>query len=241
MIPFERLHNFRDLGGYRACDGRVVARGLVYRSDSLAKLAGSDLTRFAALQVRTVIDLRYPFEIAARGRVPELEGLAFHNISIEHQPYHQPGLDPSIEPGPFFAGKYAELAVDGVVELADVLRVIAAADEPLVFHCATGKDRTGIIAALVLSLLGVSADDIVHDYALTASATPKFIADWYADPANPPLRWPGYGTAPAEAMELFLAWLSSTYGSVDAYVLDVLDVSPAVVERLRDRLLLSEA
>ena len=236
MIPFQRLHNFRDLGGYPTASGRKVRTGLLYRSDSLAKLAGDDLARFEELGVRTVIDLRYPFEIAARGRVPALAGLEFHNISIEHRPYHQPCLDPSIEPGPFFAEKYAELAVDGVAELRQALDVIASTTEPLAFHCATGKDRTGIIAALVLSLLDVSREDVVRDYALTASATPKFIADWYADPANPPLRWPGYGTAPAAAMELFLDWLTATYGSVPAYV-SSLGLPASAVQRLRDRLL----
>ena len=237
MIPFQRLHNFRDLGGYPSRSGGTVATGLLYRSDSLAKLAGDDLVRFTALGIRTVIDLRYPFEIAARGRVPELEGLAFHNISIEHQPYYQPSLDPSIDPGPFFAGKYAELAVDGVAELREVLALIASTDSPLAFHCATGKDRTGIVAALVLSLLDVSREDVIHDYALTASATPKFIADWHADPANPPLRWPGYGTAPAAAMSLFLDWLDATYGSVRSYVLDGIGLPTASLDRLRGRLL----
>jgi hypothetical protein len=76
-IKFDRLHNCRDLGGYGAEDGCSVRWGRLYRSDSLAKLQGADRDRFLALGVRTVIDLRYPWEAAARGRVPDGEALAY--------------------------------------------------------------------------------------------------------------------------------------------------------------------
>jgi protein-tyrosine phosphatase len=69
-VAFERLHNVRDLGGIRGREGWLVRSGVLYRADSLAKLDGEDLERFRALGVRAVIDLRYPWEIAARGRVP---------------------------------------------------------------------------------------------------------------------------------------------------------------------------
>jgi protein-tyrosine phosphatase len=75
-VEFERLHNFRDLGGYAGAGGRSVRWGLLYRSDSLGKLRGRDAERFAALGVRTVIDLRYPWEIEAGGQVPPSPGLA---------------------------------------------------------------------------------------------------------------------------------------------------------------------
>ena len=86
---FERLVNFRDVGGYPTTDGRTVRWGRFYRSDALGKLQGPDWDRFLALGVRTVIDLRYPFEIAARGRVPTHASIAYHNLSIEQQPYDQ--------------------------------------------------------------------------------------------------------------------------------------------------------
>jgi hypothetical protein len=66
-VRFERLHNFRDLGGYPAADGRQVRWGQLW-SDSLGKLGGQDAARFGSLGVRTVIDLRYPREIGPRPR-----------------------------------------------------------------------------------------------------------------------------------------------------------------------------
>ncbi|WP_371495592.1 tyrosine-protein phosphatase [Kitasatospora sp. NBC_00374] len=236
-LEFELLHNFRDLGGYRTADGGIVRWQLLYRSDSLGKLAGDDLKRFEALGVGTVIDLRYPWEIERAGRVPDAPGLVYHNLSIEHRPYDQAALGPEIETGRFLADKFGEVAEDGTAELAEVVRIIAAADAPLVFHCAAGKDRTGIVAALVLSLLGVDEEQIVADFALTAMATDRFVADWHARNPGRTLGWPGYGTAPAEIMRYFLADLAAAHGSAAGYVADRLDIGPDVVEALRDRLL----
>ncbi|MEU5219516.1 tyrosine-protein phosphatase [Streptomyces sp. NPDC020807] len=238
-IPFERLHNFRDLGGYRTADGGTVRWETLYRSDSLAKLATSgpeDLDRFRALGVTTVIDLRYPWEIAAKGRLPESEPAAWHNLSIEHRPYDQAEIDPELDPWRYLADRFAEVAEDGAEELRTALEVVAAADGPLVFHCASGKDRTGLLAAVVLALLGVPDEEILADFALTELATERLIADWKASHPGRELRWPGYGRAPAEIMRLFLADLRDRYGSVYGYVTGHVGLDPAVVEALRSRL-----
>ncbi|MFG1654814.1 tyrosine-protein phosphatase [Micromonospora sp. NPDC049275] len=236
-VAFDRLHNFRDLGGYRAADGRTLRWGLLYRSDSLGKLSGADLDRFQALGVRTVIDLRYPWEIAARGRAPEIDGLAWHNLSIEHRPYDQAVIDPAVDPWRHLADRYAEVAEDGVAELREALDVIAAAGAPLVFHCASGKDRTGLLAALLLALLGVDEEQIAADFALTELATARLIADWQALNPDRALVWPGYGRAPEAIIRHFLADLTATYGSVVGYATERLGVDDALTARLRERLL----
>ncbi|MFC0506279.1 tyrosine-protein phosphatase [Micromonospora costi] len=236
-VTFDRLHNFRDLGGYRADDGRTVRWGLVYRSDSLGKLTGTDLERFRQLRVRTVIDLRYPWEIAARGRVPDVDGLAWHNLSIEHRPYDQATIDPALDPWRYLADRYAEVAADGARELRRALEVIAGADGPLVFHCASGKDRTGLLAALLLALLGVDDDQIAEDFALTELATERLVADWHALHPDRTLVWPGYGRAPEEIIRLVLADLAAAHGSVRGYAADRLGVDDDLVGQLRDRLL----
>ncbi len=237
LVTFDRVHNFRDFGGYRAA-GKLVRRGQLYRSDSLGKLAGTDLDKFAAIGVRTVIDLRYPREIARSGRVPGGPGLAYFNCSIEHRPYDQTQLGEAVDPVRFLADRFAEVAADGVEELGQALRVIAAdGSAPLVIHCASGKDRTGILAALVLSLLGVAADDIAADFALTGLATERLVADWHAFYPGRPVLWPHYGTAPAELMHVFLAELAARFGSVREYVTGYLGVGDEVVGALCDRYL----
>ncbi|NUU25695.1 MAG: tyrosine-protein phosphatase [Streptomycetaceae bacterium] len=235
-IAFERLHNFRDMGGYRTADGREVAWGRLYRSDSLGKLARSDADgeRFAALGVRTVVDLRYPWEIERAGRVGEYPGLAYHNLSIEHRPYGQATLGPEVPTERFLADRYAEVAGDGVAEIRAVLDVLAADGAgPAVVHCASGKDRTGLIAALVLTLLGVGDEDIVADFALTERASERLIADWNAARPDIPITWPGYARAPEGVMRLFLAGIAAEYGSLRGYAEARLGVDGPLVEALR--------
>ena len=234
---FATLCNFRDLGGWRTGDGRTVARGRLYRSDSLAKLAGADLERFATLGVRTVIDLRYPWEIADRGRAPESLGVTWHNLSIEHRPYVQADIDPDVDPWRYLADRYAEVAEDGVGELRQAIEVIADGEHPLVFHCASGKDRTGLLAALVLSLLGVDDDRIAADFALTEHATDRLVAEWRDRNGGATPGWPAYGRAPAEIIRLVLADLRAAHGSVHGYVTGRLGVGEKTIDALRARLL----
>ncbi|MET8543572.1 tyrosine-protein phosphatase [Kitasatospora sp. NPDC004799] len=237
-LSFDALHNFRDLGGYPAAGGRSVRWGLVYRSDSLGKLRSpEDLDRLRALGVRTVIDLRYPWEIAAKGRVPEFEGLEYHNLSIEHRPYDQAEIDPELDPWRYLADRFAEVAEDGVKEIRQALDVITAAEAPVVFHCASGKDRTGLIGALLHTLLGVGEDDIAADFALTELATPHLLAEWHAAHPGRTLRWPGYGRAPETVIRLALADLAARHGSVEAYLTSTLGIDRAQIDTLRARLL----
>ena len=236
-IPFECLHNFRDLGGYRAADGREVGWGRLFRSDSLGKLQGKDRDRSLALGIRTVIDLRYPWEIERSGRVPHHPGLAYYNLSIEHRPYDQAGLDQSVEPARFLADRYAEVWHDGVNELRRALEIIASDTAPVVFHCHSGKDRTGLLAMLVLALVGVDEDDIVADFTLTELATEHLVAEWHANYPDLTLKWPAYGRAPAEIMRLFLADLNTRYESVYGYAAMRLGIDDDFMAALRNQLL----
>lgn len=236
-IEFERLHNFRDMGGYRSADGRTVAWGTLYRADSLGKLQGSDWERFLALDIRTVIDLRYPWEAEAKGRVPEADRFTYANLSIEHRPYDQAEIDPDTDPWRYLADRFAEVAEDGAEEIRQAIELIAAGPGPAVFHCTSGKDRTGLIAALVLTLLDVPEEEILADFALTELATARLTADWHAANPGRPLRWPSYGRAPAAVLSLVLADLKARYGSPAGYLTTRVGITPATVARLRTRLL----
>ncbi|MET7297783.1 tyrosine-protein phosphatase [Embleya sp. NPDC005575] len=103
----------------------------------------------------------------------------------------------------------------------------------------SGQDAldTGLIAALVLALLGVGDKDIVADFALTELATARLLADWRAEHAGALPRWPGFGRAPAQVMELFLADLATTYGTLRTYVTDHVGFTEAEIEALRETLL----
>ncbi|SDD90385.1 tyrosine-protein phosphatase [Actinokineospora iranica] len=237
-IEFDRLHNFRDIGGYRTTDGKTVRWKRLYRADTLSRLQGKDWQRFLSLEPRTVIDLRYPWEITRDGRVPDYPGLGYHNLSIEHRPYDQAAQATDVDPVPYLAARYAEVAEDGATEIRRALELIANQENaPTVVHCTSGKDRTGLISALVLSLLGVSEEDIATDYALTNLATPHLITLWRTSYPDKTHLWPGYGQAPATLMRLFLANLAEAHGSVRGYVTKRLGLPEESIDTLRGHLL----
>ncbi|TXK34990.1 tyrosine-protein phosphatase [Nonomuraea sp. C10] len=236
-IKFANIHNFRDVGGYATADGRSVRWQRLYRADSLGWLAGEDLDTFRALRVRTVIDLRNPFEAEKYGRVPEEHGLAYHNLPIEGRRWDFALYEEDRGVARYLADRYLEVTEDGVANLRTAMETICRADSaPVVVHCAAGKDRTGLLLAIVLSLLGVAEDDIVADYALTGLATDRFIADWTARHPDGTL-WPGFGLAPAEAMRLFLTDLRARHNSIESYATKTLGLGADPITELRRHLL----
>ncbi|NEA40025.1 tyrosine-protein phosphatase [Streptomyces sp. SID11233] len=221
-LGFDRLHNFRDLGGYPAAGEQLTRSRVLYRSDNLAKLhepaAKADRARFDALGIRTVVDLRHDWELTRSGRVPAREGLAFHRIGIEHRPWDQAATGPLPDPWRYLADKLGEIIADGGEEIAEVIGVLAHSEGPAVFHCASGKDRTGIIAALVLTLLGVDRDTVAADFALTERATARLRADWSARNEGRAPGWEHYGRAPEAVIRHLLDDLDRDHGGVAAYV-----------------------
>jgi protein-tyrosine phosphatase len=222
-IPLDGCFNFRDLGGYSTEDGRVVRWRTLFRSDGLHRLSGADLDHLRQLGVATVIDLRTAEELEVRGRVEDIcEGMSF---------YHLPVLDALPDASvtdqwrdPVVLGRhYAEMAEHGAGAIADALAVLTDPSAyPAVFHCAAGKDRTGILAALVLGLIGVSDDTIVADYAASAPAMERMLEhllEAYPDGRSELERRASVMLAsePA-AMHEFLATLRRQYGSLEGFV-----------------------
>ncbi|MFI5931392.1 tyrosine-protein phosphatase [Actinoplanes sp. NPDC051494] len=236
-LTFATTYNFRDVGGYHGIDGRTVRWRRLFRSDSLHRLKGDDLATFEALGVRTVIDLRRVVEVTENGRVPEADGLDYHNLVIEHVDWQSVPEPADLPHERWLADRYLNFAEDGRAGLAAALTLIAdPAAAPAVVHCMAGKDRTGVVCALALSLLGVSDEDIAADYALT-QASMASLSD-YLRKSRPHLIQDKYHmyNCPADAMHLFLGDLRARYGSVPAYVREI-GVSDQQVAAMRDHLL----
>jgi protein-tyrosine phosphatase len=237
-VPFEAAFNFRDLGGYETADGRRVCRGAVYRSDTLHRLTTADLELATRIGIRTVIDLRTADELAHVGSYDRASDVEFHHLPLEDAIPQE--LPPRDTPEPPPGETYVEMAVNGRHAVANTLRVIAEGEHAVVFHCYAGKDRTGIIAALVLAALGVPDETIVADYHLTEQALPRAVAwaeehepEWVARMANFP---PWLLAAPPATMEAFLEILRDRHGSIEGYLADA-GAGAGVISTLRSRLL----
>ncbi len=220
-VPFNTVFNFRDLGGLGTTDGGFVRRGVLFRSDNLGRLTLEDKETFAALGIRRVIDLRRDFEVTSMGRVPDWTGAAWHHHHLEHELWDHSTYNDEIGVARWLADRYNDLLEQGAADIARVIVMLSEVDEgPTVIHCVAGKDRTGTIAALTLSLVGVADNDIEEDYALTELSEDAYKA-WLArtDPVEaakiPP---PFYVQTPALAMKLTLTELRERHGSVADYL-----------------------
>jgi protein-tyrosine phosphatase len=164
------LVNLRGLGGLPV-DGGRVREGVLWRSDDICLTTGEQIGELHALGLRAVIDLRSAEELRRTGRGA---GGAYP-IEHHHIPLTQEATDPAALAELFGAVHtpedvgywYARLFRLKAGEIVHALRVIAATDGGVLFHCAAGKDRTGILAAAVLSILGAGQETIIADYAAT--------------------------------------------------------------------------
>ncbi|GHJ45114.1 protein-tyrosine-phosphatase [Catellatospora sp. TT07R-123] len=238
-IAFTAVFNFRDLGGLPAGGGAVVRPGTVYRSDTLSRLIEADRDSFGALGVRTVIDLRRPSEVAAYGRVPEWTGVVWRHNHLDHPLWDHSTYTAETGVARWLADRYLELAHFGRGDIARVVGMLTDADNgPTVVHCLAGKDRTGLIVAMTLELLGVGDDEIAQDYALTGLSEAAFTR-WFLQTHPEQAQQPTpivYQQTPAEAMLITLHELRGRYGSVREYLVAA-GLHPDRIAMLRDRLL----
>jgi len=243
-VRLAALFNVRDLGGYIGTDGRSTRWQTLYRADSINRASGDDLDRLAALGLRTVLDLRTPGELEQRGRFPvESVPVAYHHLPVIQETWGAWIDDLEVDPVSFLVSRYLEMLDEGGPALAAALEVLADPDSyPAVFHCAAGKDRTGVLAAVVLSLLGVADDDIAHDYGLSAPAMVALV-DWVRVNVPEALdtmtdQPAAFLAAPPQAMADLLAIVRARHGSMAGYVAG-LGVPSAAVAALRANLLVA--
>jgi hypothetical protein len=183
ILPLVGAYNFRDLGGYPTEDGRLTRWGRLFRSDTLHELTLADLAVLRDLGLAGVIDLRTASELAHTGRgLLGDEPIRFLHASVlqeeggESVGVPEPAGDDQGE-------RYLWYLDAGRQALIDALTMVAEdSSYPLVFHCTAGKDRTGVLAALVLDIVGVRHEIIVEDYALTGTRLELIRARLRRDP-----------------------------------------------------------
>jgi protein-tyrosine phosphatase len=251
-IALEGCLNLRDLGGYAVADGRVVRWGCLYRSADLCSLTDADMGVIADLRLGVIVDLRNGDERAARpNRLPPgIEAIARETASqrsrmaemLEDQIAN--GALPEVDDD-YMTGVYVRHLDE---TLAPILRQILersvdTPERPLLFHCAAGKDRTGLAAAVVLGVLGVDEATIVADYELTEQhwAVPRLaaLADLLAEHRITEDEVQPFLSPRTEVFRRTLAHVDERWGGFEGYAVDHLGVDPSLPERLRVALLVA--
>ena len=222
-FKLESTPNFRDLGGYNSSLGGHVKEGALYRSNSLAMLSDEDIKLILEKGIRTVIDLRTDFEIhRGQSRLKDVEGVGYYKISLIDNVHSQDHK--TFEKNmPKSMGELYKNLLDNsshsIVKVFDI--ILENSDSAVVFNCTAGKDRTGVIAALILDLLCVDKKDIVEDYTITEklmeSVTLKFKQD-YKEATGKAV--PDYlFESRQESIEEFLDHLYDKYTNAEGYLI----------------------
>jgi len=232
-IDLEGVVNLRDLGGW-AAGTRRVRMGQLYRSGALHDATPSDAARLRDdLGVRLVVDLRSAREVDLDGVGPLAAPPVAHlQLSLMESASDPARVATLLE-------RYLEMLERAGGPLARILETLAATPEPALVHCFAGKDRTGVVAAVVLGALGVSDEDIVSDYAETRAQLPAIRASLEASRAfaamleNFP---PDTLHAEPETMERLLAEVRRRHGDMVGYARSI-GVGDQTLAALEGRLL----
>ena len=237
-IPFEGCFNFRDIGGYHAGDGRTIRWGRYFRAGRQDRMTLADLEKAATLRVRTQIDLRRPDEIRESGRGPfGTLGARYVGLSVlPDGSYEQLNRETGTLGERYLAYfQYAAEPWRGVFEvLANNARY------PVLLHCTAGKDRTGVITALLLSILGVDRAVIEADFALTNRDVRRHVDFVLRGPGLPEGMTRETFTRSAgvreDAISVFLDGIEESHGGPPGF-LRGLGVDDAMQDAIRESLL----
>jgi protein-tyrosine phosphatase len=232
-VPLKNPSNFRDLAAHVSVP---LARGTLYRSDHLGALDEDDARAILALGVRRVLDFRGVNErTTAACRLP---GVVVHSLAIEptivqalgqlHTAGHQLTAEDVVR---HMQDTYRAFVRQSTHRFAEFFEHLLESNEPTVFHCTAGKDRTGFAAALVLRALDVPQGEVLRDYMLTNELLrPVDVDGWILPPHVVKVLW---GVQP-EFLQAAFDEIDAGWGGVDAYLRTGLGLSDTKRARLRE-------
>lgn len=237
--PLEAAFNFRDLGGLPTRTGSLITSGRLFRSDNLSRVTPQDLGRLSEIGIRQVIDLRTDAERSRSGTIADagFSGIV-HAIPLLDVSAAEEAVNP---PDDYLIHRYRQILTEGAPGIARAVSMLAGQlPDPSVFHCAVGKDRTGMIAMVVLGLCDVPDELIIEDYARTAPAIAAML-EWLgqempelaARVAEIP---PVIMSAVPSTMAATLDYIDSAFGSFEHYAAYA-GISNDVVGQLRQHLI----
>ncbi|MGY3715931.1 tyrosine-protein phosphatase [Sutcliffiella cohnii] len=242
--------NLRDLGGVQTKDGQMVKKGMLYRSGNLSRLTEAGEATLKELGIKKICDLR-GIDETNKYPDPMMDGVAwFHTPLLAEEAALGNAGDHSSFVQELRNSKPGELLISLNKKMVhykssfqQVFKVLLTEPEkPFLFHCMAGKDRTGAIAALILSILGVSRESILQDYLFTNDASgdinTHFDEIGYNDLPNVDVAvLDALFEARVEYITTFLDEIDKHYGSIDNYTKEVLELSDEEIVLLKENLL----
>ena len=238
---FDGMRNARDLGGY-AVPGGVTRFGVFIRSDLPRGVTPADLAKLSALGIRASVDLRDLYELESNpDELREVPGIEYKYLRMLHvrkaASRSRPGERSAFETEFFWGEEYVRMLEDNHAWARDCAEYMASGQGAVLFHCFTGKDRTGILAALLLGTAGVSRDDIAADYAVSQiylEPVYRWMREYIDDFADAGRSAPFFSTA-AENILFLTDHLEREYGGVGAFLRQC-GAGEDVLEAIRRRL-----
>jgi protein-tyrosine phosphatase len=220
-LPWEGSYNARDLGGHPTVDGGTVRWGAVVRADNLAMLTRRGWASLHGYGVRTLIDLRHDAELR-RGTTYETGGRRSERMQVPIFEEHDRDVALAIYAAETQLEAYKIMLSRCRERFATVLsRVRAAPKGAVAIHCQSGRDRTGLVAALLLGVAGATERAVEYDYALSAPMLAPLDEHGASQtPAGADRKTPGSPSRSApETMRALLDWLRRQYGGIVDYLL----------------------
>ncbi|KAA6413855.1 MAG: hypothetical protein FRX48_02217 [Lasallia pustulata] len=255
FVPVEGIHNFRDLGGYpvSTSPSKTIRRNIIFRCAEPSQITPNGIQTLQSLGVATFFDLRSGPEIEkmkARAPVVEIKGIervfvpvfadedySPEQIALRYKDYASSGTGG-------FTRAYHDILRSAPPSYRRILLHLAEKPhQPCVIHCTAGKDRTGVLAALILELAGVDQDTIAHEYALTELGLkawrPTVVEHLLQNPALEGNREGALNmvSARAENMLAALEMIREIYGGAEAYVKEKCGLSEEDIARIRQNIL----
>ena len=248
LVQLDAPANMRDLGGLKTAAGRTVKRGVIYRSGRLSGLTDADKIILTSLGIKLVCDIRSVQEAADEPDVLPPE-IAYHSLPISDDTPTLARLRTLILGRPSLTEQvqtlYTDLLIDKNAHIfGETLNLLAQEEkQPALFHCTAGKDRTGIIAALLLLILGVPEDLVLAEYSLSNE-----FHDEFRNIAAPHIKRLGVFnvtvddlfpliTADPQILQHALAHIREKYGSVEGYLTGPAGMDMQTLQKLRETLL----
>lgn len=242
-IQFEGIHNFRDMGGQVSENGLAVKYGLLYRCGELSHATATDLQMLEHLGIKTIFDYRDEEE-AVKDVTPKINGATVIRIparkassSIQNASVEE--MLKSTTLGIFdeniLAPFYVELPIQND-SYKQLVKEMVNKNVPLIHHCTAGKDRTGVGAAILYLILGVSEEAIIAEYLKTNDALEQNPPHWHIEMKKQFQDSPIFA-ALAGCNEVFLRAalnkIKEVYGSFDCYIQEEFNITPEIREDLK--------